>query len=100
MADEQNLRNTGSSALSGEIPVSNWKRKTVLFISSQTISLFGLMLVQYAIAQIRRDADSRHPVRFSAHFGHAPVVVIKHRALIIEVKMVGGIGFEPISSCV
>jgi MFS transporter, DHA3 family, macrolide efflux protein len=50
MADEQNLRNTGSSALSGEIPVSNWKRKTVLFLSSQTISLFGSMLVQYAIA--------------------------------------------------
>jgi MFS transporter, DHA3 family, macrolide efflux protein len=50
MADEQNLRNTGSSALSGDIPASNWKRKTVLFISSQTISLFVLMLVQYAIA--------------------------------------------------
>ncbi len=27
----------------------NWKKDTTLFLSSQTISLFGTMLVQYAI---------------------------------------------------
>ena len=29
--------------------MNNWKRNTALFLSSQTISLFGSMLVQYAI---------------------------------------------------
>ncbi|MNI68997.1 hypothetical protein D3C73_1247220 [compost metagenome] len=28
---------------------SNWKRNIILFLSSQTISLFGSALVQYAI---------------------------------------------------
>ena len=28
---------------------SNWKKKTILFLASQSISLFGSMLVQYAI---------------------------------------------------
>ena len=27
----------------------NWKRDTILFLASQNISLFGSMLVQYAI---------------------------------------------------
>ena len=29
--------------------ISNWKKNTILFLSSQTISLFGSMLVQYTI---------------------------------------------------
>lgn len=31
------------------VAASNWKRNTVLFLASQTISLFGTSLVQYAI---------------------------------------------------
>jgi MFS transporter, DHA3 family, macrolide efflux protein len=30
-------------------PMNNWKKNIILFLSSQTISLFGSMLVQYAI---------------------------------------------------
>ena len=32
------------------VPTRNWKKDTTLFLSSQTISLFGSMLVQYAMA--------------------------------------------------
>jgi DHA3 family macrolide efflux protein-like MFS transporter len=34
---------------SGAENVEGWKKKTILFLSSQTVSLFGSMLVQYAI---------------------------------------------------
>jgi len=29
--------------------MNNWKRNTILFLASQTLSLFGTSLVQYAI---------------------------------------------------
>lgn len=31
------------------MPMNNWRKNITLFLSSQTISLFGSMLVQYAI---------------------------------------------------
>jgi DHA3 family macrolide efflux protein-like MFS transporter len=31
------------------MPIDNWKRNTVFFLTGQTITLFGTMLVQYAI---------------------------------------------------
>jgi Na+/melibiose symporter-like transporter len=49
MTDTQNTNPIESATPPEGGSARNWKRDTILFLSSQTISLFGSMLVQYAI---------------------------------------------------
>ena len=58
----------------------NWQKKTALFLSSQTVSLFGSSLVQYAINlvchiihAVGRDDDHIYYLRFFAHVCNLPI---------------------------
>jgi DHA3 family macrolide efflux protein-like MFS transporter len=56
---------------------SNWKAQTILFISSQTISLFGSALVQFAIIwYIARSTNSGIMVTISTICSFVPQLVI------------------------
>jgi DHA3 family macrolide efflux protein-like MFS transporter len=63
--------------LPGSGPVRNWKRDTVIFLSSQTISLFGSMLVQYAITwYITLETQSGVMLTISILCGFLPTFII------------------------
>ncbi len=56
---------------------SNWKRNTVIFLSSQAISLFGSSLVQYAIMwYITLTTNSGIMLTLSTLFGFMPQLII------------------------
>lgn len=69
-----NELNTGAEHA---VSFTHWKRKTVLFLSGQTISLFGSSLVQFAIIwYITLSTQSGSMMTISSICGFAPQVVI------------------------
>jgi len=61
---------------SGSLPL-HWKRNTVIFLSSQAISLFGSSLVQYAILwYITLTTNSGIMLTLSTLFGFMPQLII------------------------
>jgi len=56
---------------------NNWKKNTALFVSSQTISLFGSMLVQYAITwHITLETQSGIMMTLSIICGFVPTLIV------------------------
>jgi DHA3 family macrolide efflux protein-like MFS transporter len=75
MTDEQNTN--PSDSISGGPPFRNWKRDLAFFLSSQTISLFGSMLVQYAMAwYITLETQSGAMLTVAVLCGFLPTFII------------------------
>jgi len=67
--------NLGTSQLSPEF--TDWKKKTALFLTSQNISLFGSMLVQYAIIwHVTLTTQSGSTMTVSILSGFLPQILI------------------------
>ncbi|WP_404431747.1 MFS transporter [Microbacterium lacus] len=72
-ADDENVTDASASASDP----AHWLRKTVLFLSGQTVSLFGSMLVQYAVFwYLTITYQSGVIMMLAALFGFLPQAII------------------------
>lgn len=64
-------------AVDPDVEMPGWRRRTALFLTGQTISLFGSMLVQYAVMwHLTLETKSGMVMALSAVFGFLPQAIV------------------------
>jgi len=72
------LQQAGNTSAGGEAPdPPHWRRKVILFLGGQTVSLFGSMLVQYAVFwYLTITYQSGRVMMLAALFGFLPQAIV------------------------